>query len=443
MIGPSSYAVGIVTQLLSPLFMTIGFIIWESNWIGSAYSLNLYKCSLGSVLFALIVVINTSSIQFRKNDVGYLLLSSTLGIVIGDVLWLEALRRIGARRVIVVDTIKPFAAAILGLCLLNEQLKPLAWVGMVVAVIGVLIVTLEKERLLDDTTTSTTLPGESETTEEVLAKDSTKVTTSGAADDGDDDDVTNNMILPPTSATLTTQSVDDSFKQEPIHVTAVKNSATVTTMYSSDICIGYIYAIVNALFDTFGTFLTKKYGVGMTIWEINLLRFGFAAICMAIFSSALWLFYSYTNKNVPMPPSNQAGKEVESAVDSEQPNGAQTHSNHTMIENESASSSCTQDPEITSKDLSSWYLLPNHMTGKNWFLVSLGVVFVTFLCPALSTYGLFLIPLGLALTLGSTGPLYALPLTFCMQQKKPTVAGCLGAVLAFVGIALFSVSGSS
>jgi drug/metabolite transporter (DMT)-like permease len=438
MVDSSSYAVGVVSQLLSPLFMTVGFIIWENRWVGSAYSLNLYKCVLGSVLFTLLVIVSASSFQFQKTKVGYLLLSSTLGIVIGDVLWLEALRLIGARRVIVIDTIKPFAAAILGLCLLNEQLNPLAWVGMFVAVFGVLIVTLEKERIQHDNTI-TFSAGDAKTKEnQDLADDSpTDATANRAVEDGGD--VTkNDGSLSLQAQKLSVSSVPTNGNQE--SVTLEKTSTTVTTMYSSDVCLGYFYAVSNALFDTFGTFLTKKYGVGMTIWEINLIRFGFAAICMVAFSGTLWIVYSFTDTRSPTSPSTPP--EMDDVVKSEQLTS--THSNDSIIvDKETASFCCLQIPERSSNISTPWYLLPSRLTAKDWLLVSLGVVFVTFLCPALSTYGLFLIPLGLALTLGSTGPLYALPLTFWMQKKKPTVAGVAGAALAFLGIVLLSISGSS
>lgn len=435
MVDSSSYAIGVVSQLLAPLFMTVGFIIWENRWVGSAYSLNLYKCVLGSILFTFLVIVSASSFHLEKTKVGYLLLSSTLGIVIGDVLWLEALRLIGARRVIVIDTIKPFAAAILGLCLLNEQLKPLAWVGMFVAVVGVLIVTLEKERIQHDHTIPISV-GDVETKEnqDLADVNPTDHTANRAMDDGDnvpknDGSVqVQNLSLSP----LPTNNNQQSVRLE-------KSTATVTTMYSSDVCLGYFYAVSNALFDTFGTFLTKKYGVGMTIWEINLIRFGFAAICMVACSGTLWIYYSFIDATLPLSPSTQP--EMADVVKSEQPTSC-TQSNDIIVANESSSFCCLKALENSSNISSPWYLLPISLTAKDWLLVSLGVVFVTFLCPALSTYGLFLIPLGLALTLGSTGPLYALPLTFWMQKKKPTVAGGAGAALAFLGIVLLSISGS-
>jgi len=58
----------------------------------------------------------------QRFQLPYIILSSLLGIGIGDCAELEALRLIGARRVLVVDTIKPFAAAIIGHVLLDESL---------------------------------------------------------------------------------------------------------------------------------------------------------------------------------------------------------------------------------------------------------------------------------------------------------------------------------
>jgi drug/metabolite transporter (DMT)-like permease len=76
----------------------------------------------------------------QRYQISYIILSSLLGIVIGDCAELEALRLIGARRVLVVDTIKPFAAALIGNVLLNEALYPAAFVGMLLTAVGVYIV---------------------------------------------------------------------------------------------------------------------------------------------------------------------------------------------------------------------------------------------------------------------------------------------------------------
>jgi len=82
------------------------------------------------------------------------------------------------------------------------------------------------------------------------------------------------------------------------------------------------------------------------------------------------------------------------------------------------------------------------MTRSSWLHVSAGVVLVTFLTPTLSNYALFQIALGLALTLGSTGPLYELPLSYMMQKKVPTMRSLAGAVLAVAGIVVLAFRGT-
>ena len=77
-------------------------------------------------------------------------------------------------------------------------------------------------------------------------------------------------------------------------------------------------------------------------------------------------------------------------------------------------------------------------------LVAGGVLFVTFFTPALSNYALFQIALALALTLGSVGPLYALPLTYIMQhgQRRPSFRAFLGSALSVAGIVVLAFFGS-
>ena len=141
------FALGLGAGLLSPLMMTIGFIIWDKSWIGSAATLNIFKCSIGALLFLFtIIVLGHSDLhEFASLNAGMLMLSSFLGIVIGDNMWLMALQLIGARRVILVDSIKPFLASIFGWWILNETISAFGYLGMAVTIVGVLIVSLERE----------------------------------------------------------------------------------------------------------------------------------------------------------------------------------------------------------------------------------------------------------------------------------------------------------
>jgi uncharacterized membrane protein len=143
-----SEVLGTVAALSAPLLMTFGFILWDAHWKGSAFALNLFKCATASVGFLLLVFLTRLDAPFSTftlADTLFLILSAFIGIVVGDLLWLEALQLIGARRVIVVDTLKPFCAALFGYLLLGESVNWFTGLGMLLTMTGVLFVSLEKE----------------------------------------------------------------------------------------------------------------------------------------------------------------------------------------------------------------------------------------------------------------------------------------------------------
>jgi drug/metabolite transporter (DMT)-like permease len=109
---------------------------------------------------------------------------------------------------------------------------------------------------------------------------------------------------------------------------------------------------------------------------------------------------------------------------------------------DSEESSTLEEEDDKKKDKSeAWYLLPSNMTRNAWLKVSMGVALVTFSTPALSNYALFQIALALALTLGSVGPLYALPLTWLLQGNRPSLCAWLGGILAVSGVIVLSFLG--
>uniref|UniRef100_A0A7S2E5B9 EamA domain-containing protein n=2 Tax=Ditylum brightwellii TaxID=49249 RepID=A0A7S2E5B9_9STRA len=383
----SSYTSGIFAALSGPLAMTIGFYLWENQWKGSAYALNLYKCTTASVGFIFLSILTRllndeklfSSDIFTTRKVGYLFLSSTIGIVIGDVLWLEGLQRIGARRVIVVDTLKPFLAALLAFLFLGEKFVNLgaSLGGMGITVLGVAMVSFDKER-------------EEEGEEELPHNDDTNT-------------------LPNNN-----------------HDTIQPNANQTKSSSTKSIQIGYIFSFANVVLDTFGSLLTKVYGIGMTTWEISLLRFGFAGgimLCVTLILIAMEYFdllHGWTQ--------NKDATKIEQD---------DSHDDAFLDDTRANQEFNTTLPVQTS---SPWYRLPK-MPPQNWLYVSLGVFFVTFLFPALTNYALFQIALALVLTLTSIGPLYALPLSWMITKERPSWKGVVGATLAVVGIVVFGVYG--
>jgi len=139
----------IVASAVAPLLMTFGFVVWGDEWKGSAFALNLYKCSTAGLLFILISLgqaLHLDDLVSSPGDTTYpLVLSSLAGIVIGDNLWLLALQIIGARRVILVDSLKPLLAALYGAVLLRESVPAVAWLGVLLTCGGIAVVCLERE----------------------------------------------------------------------------------------------------------------------------------------------------------------------------------------------------------------------------------------------------------------------------------------------------------
>ena len=378
---------GTLAALSAPLVMVFGLYIWENHWKrGSPFALNLFKCSLASCGFILASFAARSKNFFPREIfttkvIGFLFLSSTIGILIGDWAWLEAQQKIGTLRVVLVDTTKPFLAALLGWFLLDERIRWEAFGGMALTVGGVLLVSLEKES--KPTTTSClkkndvvqseqTNEQEGHTKGHLVIDDNLYDNESSKEETNPEEDEKTNLDIPSDSPTNESQT-------------------TVTT--NATIRYGYFMATLNVAFDTYGSLLTKKYGVGMTTWEISLLRFGFAGAVMLLVVAGM-------------------------------------HVNNVVISNNKGN-----------RDNVPWYKLP-HLSPHSWSCVIVGVALVTFLTPALSNYSLFQIPLALAITLGSIGPLYAIPLDWALQGNVPTTRSTVGCLLAMGGIVLLVMRGS-
>ena len=377
---------GILAALAAPLTMTLGFIVWDNHWRGSAFSLNLFKCNLASFGF-LTVVLSVRTFDpslYTGQTVGYLFLSSTIGILIGDWTWLEALQLLGARRVILVDSTKPFLAAFLGALILGENFENSQWEiigGILLTVVGVGLVSTEKERQAEE---------KSHTLKEIPKIENPEVEN----EDDDHLDVEENSSRDKDRATTSEQASELPFEEPKRQEKHLRRSINAS---AKDLRKGFFLATLNVILDTYGSLLTKQHGSQLNTWEISLLRFGFAGAVMFLVSSCLWL-------------AEQLRKKPRAA------------------ENDDADTP--------------WYVLPS-MPRRDWGFVVGGVSLVTFVTPALSNYALFEIALALALTLGSIGPLYALPLSWLLQKQRPSSKAWLGSVLAVSGVVFLAFRGKT
>ena len=293
---------------------------------------------------------------------------------------------------IIVDTLKPFMAAVLGKAVLGEDMNGWAVGGMVITATAVLMVSLEKE-----------VGGEEEKEEEEDVK-------GGGADFEIDVDVELCVKASPKEASPSPPDPPlDSPTDADLHNVSPK---VPPKALGQSLGLGYTLALGNVVLDAYGSVLTKQHGSNMTTWEINLVRFGSAAVAMALISAACrtweWGVRKGGDEGTPEPLVNKE---------------ASTHS-----------------PGDTTIRKGSWYRMPS-MPPSLWWRITLGVFFVTFCCPALSNYALFQIQLGLALTLNGTGPVYSLPLVAVMKGERITVRAAGWTAVAVGGVAVLCLKG--
>eukprot|EP00415_Alexandrium_ostenfeldii_P003025 UN3025 len=238
---------------------------------------------------------------------------------------------LGARRVLLVDSLKPFFAAAAGGVIFGERATLAGLASMAVAVLGVLMVSLERE---------------------------------------------------------TDQSIGSVGHDERL--------------------LGYVLAVVTMVLDVLGTVLTKRFGSGLGPWLIGGFRFGFAAL----FLGCIFLAYRVRALACRWPLASSApSNKLE--LDAEAPEAA---------------------PGSAKAPL--WHALPA-MSTLSWARAAAGVVFVTFLCPALSNYALFAIPLSLCLTLGSLTPVFAIPLVWILKRERVSARATAGSLFAVLGVVAF------
>lgn len=383
-----SYALGVLSAVIAPLLMVIGFILWDNHWSGSVFSLNMLKCLVASCGFLLLSILTRplSWSVFTVETVGFLMLSSTIGLIIGDLAWLEGMRVLGARKVIVLDSLKPFLAAIVGNIFLGETLQSTAYVGLIFTVLGVLLVGLEKEHTQQQQQRE--VGGLGNQLEEQVPNETDPLSSSltkmnETSNYYDDDLISSNEW-----------SYADERRQKTATTTNEKGSSQSCQLY-----YGLIMGILNVTFHTFGALITKIYGVNMNTWEINLVRFGFAGLVMLLISISMTLLYGSTK-------TGRLGNNTTTTA---------------------------------------WYVLPTTMRLSWWIRIICGVIMCSFLCPALTNYAMFQIALALLLTLESIGPIYSLPIAYILEKgsQLPTMRAIFGTCLAVFGIFILASHGKT
>ncbi|MFP5357741.1 MAG: DMT family transporter [Gammaproteobacteria bacterium] len=110
------------------------------------FALNLFKNLMVVPLFLLTILLINGELAWPAiplPELGLVLLSGFIGIAVGDTLYFRALNRVGASRVAVAQTLySPFVIG-LSMVWLGERLGLVQWVGVVLVLAGILLVTFQ------------------------------------------------------------------------------------------------------------------------------------------------------------------------------------------------------------------------------------------------------------------------------------------------------------
>jgi len=108
--------------------------------------LNILKGATAIVFLSLTsVILGETGFQPFSKQGAILFASGILGIGIGDTAYFQSVKMIGARRALLLFTLSPPITALIALVWLGEKLTFMAWLGIIITVIGVMWVVTEED----------------------------------------------------------------------------------------------------------------------------------------------------------------------------------------------------------------------------------------------------------------------------------------------------------
>ena len=145
---------GILAGLVAALAWTVASSLWRGLSTSlNAIQLNGLKNAIACA--ALLPVLITLPWKGEVQSLMLLLISGGVGISLGDSFYLAALKRLGTRRTLTLESLAPVAAATGGWFAMGEQLSVQGWAGALLVTISVVLVARqqppETTRLLDRT----------------------------------------------------------------------------------------------------------------------------------------------------------------------------------------------------------------------------------------------------------------------------------------------------
>ena len=107
--------------------------------------LNGFKALIAIALILITLILKQETIpNIDPRTTILLLLSGSIGLGLGDTAYFLALNLLGARRALLIETLAPPLTALGGWVFLQENLKPMAWFGIILTALGVAWVIAER-----------------------------------------------------------------------------------------------------------------------------------------------------------------------------------------------------------------------------------------------------------------------------------------------------------
>ena len=138
-------------------------IVWAcATWIYgqfghrfSAMQLNIVKGLVASVMMLLVMpLIPMPEFELSANHFWILAISGIIGIAIGDSAYFSALKRIGANKTLLLESLAPPLSGVLALMFLGAALTLQSWFGVVITTLAVTFVVFQPSNSVSDDSTN-------------------------------------------------------------------------------------------------------------------------------------------------------------------------------------------------------------------------------------------------------------------------------------------------
>ena len=138
-------------------------IVWAcATWIYgqfghrfSAMQLNIIKGLVASIMMLLVMpLIPMPEFELSANHFWILAISGIIGIAIGDSAYFSALKRIGANKTLLLESLAPPLSGVLALMFLGAALTLQSWLGVVITTLAVTFVVFQPSNSVTDDSTN-------------------------------------------------------------------------------------------------------------------------------------------------------------------------------------------------------------------------------------------------------------------------------------------------